>query len=250
MKYSHPKPNVKLTKVERSALLQEHFDYCCRQAINDAGSLNRKVPREAFRELHNRIGLMLLEEAKRLSMDAGPIRDFLNANPLPDGMRTLLPDDYRVFALTLNSLKQWIAKESAATDCYLLGAQARKECKALASLCVLSGNDITGQEVELHHPVRDGRPPIPVTKEVHAKLEGQTKMAVGSDPVSDKFRAVRREMNTSWVMIRLGCQALLERVPEKTPRIRQAKSVARRICRETGLSEQQALDWLDENVEE
>jgi hypothetical protein len=50
MKYAHPKPKTKLTKDERSALLQEYFDYCRRQAIRDAGSLNRKVPREAFRE--------------------------------------------------------------------------------------------------------------------------------------------------------------------------------------------------------
>lgn len=247
MKYAHPKPKTKLTKAERSALLQEYYDHCRREGIREVGSLKRKVPREAFRELHNRIGLLLLQEAEKLAAESGPIRDFLDANPLPNGMHTLLPDDYRVFALMLNSLKQWIAKESAATDCYLLGAGAREECRALAKCCVLSG--ITGQVVELHHPVRDGRPPVPLTKEAHAKLEGQTKMVVGSDPVNNKFRAVRKEMNTSWVMIRLGCQALLKRVPEETPRIGQAKSVARRICRETGLSEQQALDWLDENVE-
>jgi hypothetical protein len=202
------------------------------------------------RELHDRIGLLLLEEAKRSAAEAGPIRDFLDANPLPDGMRAILPDDYRVFALVLNSLKQWIAKESLATDRYLLGARAREECKVLATCCVLSGNDITGQHVELHHPVRDGRPPIPLTKEAHAKLEGQTKKAGGDDPIGEKFKAVRSEMNTSWVLIRLGCQALLNQVPQDTPRVGQAKSIARRICRETGLSEQEALAWLDENVAE
>lgn len=247
MKYVHPKPGVKPTKEERDALLREYFALCRQQAAQDAGALNRKMPREAFRDVHERIGLLLLEEAKRLANEAGPVQDFLEANPLPQGMQKFLPDSYRVFSLVLNSLKQWTVKEVAATDRYLLGARAREECRAMATCCLLTGNDLKGQHVELHHPVRDGRPPIPVTKEAHAKLEGQSKVSE-NDPVGQKLREVRRKLNRSWVFIRLGCQALLNQVAHDAPRARAARSMVRRICRETGFSEREILIWLDGNV--
>lgn len=248
MKYAHPKPSVKPAKEERSALLKEYFDLCRHQAAQDAGALNRKVPREAFRDLHERVGLLLLDEAKKLATEAGPIRDFLDVNPLPERMRRFLPDEYRAFSLVLNSLKQWTVKEVATTDRYLLGARAREECKAAASFCVLSGADLRGQHVELHHTVRDGRPPIPLTKEAHSKLEDQVKPSEG-DPVGEKLRAARSKLNRPWVFIRLGCQALLNQAVHDTAKAPAAKSVARRICRDTGLSEREILAWLDEHVE-
>jgi hypothetical protein len=58
---------------------------------------DRKVPREVFSELHDRLGTMLLEEAKRLAGQEGPVRDFLNANPLPERLKQYLPGEYRSF---------------------------------------------------------------------------------------------------------------------------------------------------------
>jgi hypothetical protein len=67
------------------------------------------------------------------------------------------------------------------------------------------------------------------------------------DPVGEKLRDVRRKLNRSWVFIRLGRQALLNQTAQDTPRAPAAKSLVRRICRETELSERQILT-TDENV--
>jgi hypothetical protein len=66
------------------------------------------------------LGEILLTESEKLAEAAGPVRNFLDANPLPPGMVERLPDNFRVFCLALNSLKQWIAAEQSATDRYLL----------------------------------------------------------------------------------------------------------------------------------
>jgi hypothetical protein len=38
--------------------------------------------------------------------------------------------------------------------------------------CLITGSAL-GQDSELHDPVRDGRPPIPLSKKGHASIEGQ-----------------------------------------------------------------------------
>ena len=75
------------------------------------------------------------------------MRDFLADNPLPDGMAPLLPDSFRAFCLALNSLKQWVAKEQAATDRYLLGGVSRQLSDASAT-CLVTGEAL-GADAEL-----------------------------------------------------------------------------------------------------
>src|SRR5437870_7495235 len=122
MSYQHPKPGVKLSKQERTELLKDYYAFCAEQFSKDAKALNRKVPREAFRGFHDRVGLLLLEEAKQLAAHNGIMRNFLDANPLPERMKAYLPDDYRIFCLLLNSLRQWSMKELAQTDKYVIGS--------------------------------------------------------------------------------------------------------------------------------
>ena len=50
-----------------------------------------------------------------------------------------------------------MAAEQAATDRYLLGGKAGKDCRAAATTCVVTAKSLDGGKVELH-PVRDGRP--------------------------------------------------------------------------------------------
>jgi hypothetical protein len=102
--------------------------------------------------------------------------------------------------------------------------------------------------IELHNQVRGGRLPVPLINEAHSELDGQTKIS-DDDLVGGKLKDVRKALNCSWVVIRLACEALLNKVPQDTPRLPFAKSIVRRIRRETGFSEQQILDWINRNVE-
>jgi hypothetical protein len=173
MQYQRPQPAARLNKRERQALLEAYYQECSQLAEKELDALNRKLPRETFATTLDTIGALLLREAATLVSGPGPVREFLDSNPLPASLQGRLPDEFRAFCLLLNAVKQWVASEQAATDRYLLGGEARKECRAAASCCAVSGVGFKGATVELHHPVRDGRPPIPLTKAAHASLEGQ-----------------------------------------------------------------------------
>jgi len=73
-----------------------------------------------------------------------------------------------------------VAAEQSATDRYLFGGASRKLCRAAADSCLVSGDHL-GPDCELHHPVRDGRPAIPLSKHGHGLIEGQIS-SEGDDP--------------------------------------------------------------------
>ena len=243
MQYTRPKPDSKLTKQERAALLKSYFDFYAELVRRDPNALIRKAPRTAFSELNNKIGGLLLQAAKNLASQDGPVRDFLDQNPLPLALRQHLTDEYRIFCLALNSLKQWNAAEQAATDRFLLGAQVREEAVEVLTKCIVTGSDLTQGDFEFHHPVRDGRPAIPITKEAHARIEGQTK-AVASDETGSKLMPVRKKLNCSWKSIHLGCDALTRGEPNTDKRTGAAKSIVRRIMKDTGLTLEQVSGWM------
>ena len=121
----------------------------------------------------NDIGVMLNEYAIKMADEEGPVKEFLTSNPLPPNMEKLLPDDFRVFSLLINALKQWVVSESASTDRFLLGGNARQICRKAVNKCIVTGGEL-GDKPELHHPLRDGRPPILISKEGHDLIESQT----------------------------------------------------------------------------
>jgi hypothetical protein len=129
----------------------------------DSSVLNRKVPRKAFAELIKEVGGLLTERSAALSASPGPVREFLDRNPVPGKIAEFLPDSHRAFCLGLNALKQWVVAEQAAMDRYLLGADARKLCREAFDHCLVTAEEFT-IDVELHHPIRDGRPPIPLRR--------------------------------------------------------------------------------------
>lgn len=106
MPYIRPQPKLKLTVPERQRLLQVYYQEYRELAQQDPSALNRKVPREALAALLNEIGGLVLRGAAALAADTGTIRRFLDENPLPPSLRDRLPDDFRVFCLILNALKQ------------------------------------------------------------------------------------------------------------------------------------------------
>jgi hypothetical protein len=173
MPYTRPKNPHLLTRDQKLSLLKEYANACEARAETDPVTLSRKVPREAFAETLDTVGELLLEKAAKLAAEPGPVREFLDRYPVPGGFAEFLPDEFRVFCLSLNALKQWVSAEQAATDRYLLGGQARELCREAFDHCLVTGGHL-GSDAELHHPIRDGRPPIPLSKKGHQLLEGQT----------------------------------------------------------------------------
>jgi hypothetical protein len=247
MSFQRPKPVRCLDKTERSALLQSYFDHYYDVAVHNIKALNQKIPREAFDDLLDGIGCILLSHAKATAGAPGPIGKFVEDNPLPKPLEGLLPDDFRIFCLALNALKQWVAAEQAATDQYLLGRKARQECREMATTCVVTGQPLDSKR-ELHHPVRDGRPPIPLSKDGHDQLEGQAG-SHETDSLHAKILAVRNRSNRSWAHLRKGCLDLLgkEAKHSTTSVAASSRAFVRKVSKETGLTYEQILAWLDEN---
>jgi len=129
--------NRPLSKQEKLRLLTEYAAHYRDAVVKDDTALNLKIQRDAFTDLLDRVGMLIADESARLATAPGPVSEFLGANPLPEGMAPLLPVSFRAFCLALNSLKQWVAKEQAATGRYLLGG-CRANCVAMPRPRVLS----------------------------------------------------------------------------------------------------------------
>lgn len=246
MPFQRPQPSRSLSKEERINLLRNYLNHYREAAKQDPTVLNRKVTRTAFEGLLDLIGSLLLEHSAKFASQPGPVSDFLAENPLPEPLRGLLPDQFRAYCLALNALKQWIATEQAATDKYLLGGRARQKCRTAATTCVITGESLDAGAAELHHPVRDGRPPVVMSKKGHDRLEGQSALPEG-DETWLKIKAIKRESNRSWVHLRKGCLDILGmEVTHSTTSVgASSKSFVRKVAKETGLSPRQILAWLD-----
>lgn len=241
-----------LTPEQKEVLLREYIQYY--EGLAKEGRLdllNQKLPRSAVSGILDTIGSLLKSESHKLAQSSEEVRDFLAANPLPGEMAELLPDDFRVFALVLNSLKQWVMAESAYCDRYLMGGTVRKNCRKAIDHCLVTGEPLDGA-IELHHPVRDGRPPIPLSKGGHALIEGQ--VAGGADGTIDevpeeesdweKLKQIRKQRNQSWAQLREGLMAI--KTGSMTCRSN-AKSFANKVIREMGMSPDNVLDLLNEH---
>lgn len=245
MPYERPVNATALSKEQKLSLLKDYVKHYEIEAALDRSVLNRKVRREEFDPLLDRIGELLLQESKRLADEPGPVHDFLEANPLPATMEKLLPRDFRVFCLALNALKQWVAAEQSATDGYLLGRRGRDLCRSAASKCIVTGEPL-GADIELHHPVRDGRPPLALSARGHDTVDGQLS-ARSEDPVEASLIALNRAGNRSWAMLRRGCLELLGTPAPSTSRASAAgaRSFARKAAEVSNLSYAEILSWLD-----
>lgn len=245
MAYRRPRNPRSLSKREKLELIREYVKHYGGLAEVDPASLNRKLPREAFAQLLDKIGELLITESARLAKTRGPVRNFLTANPLPAGMSDLLPNGFRSFCLALNSLKQWVAAEQLATDRYVMGGISRQLCREAIENCLVTGQ-VLSNDAELHHPVRDGRPPILLSKAGHQRIEAQLSKSE-SDPIETALRQVREERNQSWLQLRRGCSELLGETVLSSSKntAANARAFARKAVRTTGLSLQEIVAWLD-----
>jgi hypothetical protein len=232
-----------LDKSQKIKLLEEYNKYYENlKNLQGIERLNIKIPREMFNDVLDKIGTILVEEANELSKE-GSVKDFLNDNPLPENMAKLLPYDFRAFCLLLNALKQWVAAESLATDRYLLGGTARTTLREATTKCIIINETLT-KDAELHHPMRDGRPPILISKKGHNFIENQQGVSDDGniDPIWQKMKSLKKEKHGSWELLREGCNAILD----STKNCRtNAKSFTNTILRETKLNAKEIIELLD-----
>jgi hypothetical protein len=246
MPYARPELANPIPKAEKDVLLSEYLKYYEELATSDRSKLNQKLPNATFSDVLDKIGKLLVAESARLAKEPGPCRLFLEHNPVPAGLATFLPDSVRAFCLLLNALKQWANKEQIAMDGYLFGRNARQLFRSIAGHCMLTG-DALDSAAELHHPVRDGRPPLLLSKKGHAQIEGQTSGTDVPDPIAAILIPLRREKNLSWAHLRRGCLDLSGQQPDSSSRGMKssARSYARRASEETGLSYAEIVAWMD-----
>lgn len=211
--------------LDKKTLLSEYVNFY-QNLVEKKGLevLNTKMPREYVEHILDEIGEVLLKNAKKLSQEDEKITTFLKENPLPPMLKNYLPDDFRVFSLLLNALKQWVSKESAYTDKFLLGGYARKFCKDATTKCLVTGEEID-EDGELHHVMRDGRPPILLSKRGHDKLEHKKE----GNPTLDKIKPILQEKHSSWQLLAEGLEFKLgKRADART----NAKSIANKVLQE------------------
>ena len=248
MKYQRPKSGTRLTKHEKVELMRDYVEFYKKQYAADVSDLNRKLPREAFANILDAVGSLLLEATAQLVTTQGLVSKFLKDNPLPPSMSNKLPLDTRAFCLALNALKQWVSAEQSAMDRLILGGAAREICRDISPNCIVTGQPLDKKTLNLHHPVRDGRPPLPLSKEGHDIIEHQNS-SVGNDPVEKVLLELKHKGNHSWIQLRRGCLDLLGRdVIHSTKPVKAiSRAFARKAKNATGLNYDQLLNWLDNN---
>lgn len=244
-RYERPRNCRSITKTEKLALLKEYASEYEALAKADPSALNRKMAREAFSEVLDAVGVLLAEKSATLAASPGPVREFMDSNPVPGEMAPLLPDSLRAFCLGLNSLKQWVVAEQAAMDRYLLGGRARELCREAFDHCLVTGDKFAA-DVELHHPIRDGRPPIPLSKTGHSLIEGQT-ANTSDDPMEQVLVELRQKKNRSWKHLRRGCLDLLGRPEpwESKKSATDARAFAKAAVAASGADYDTILAWLE-----
>jgi len=247
MAYKRYKCETSLSKQEKVNLMAEYIDYY-ESLIKDKGLdiLNIKIPREVFHCVLDNIGTIVNEQAIKMANEDGPVRDFIKANPLPPHLQELLPNEFRVFALLLNSLKQWVSAESAATDRFLLGGTAKDTCRSAVDKCILTGDEL-GKDTELHHPLRDGRPPILLSKKGHKLIEQNNQKSITENIENDELWnliiQLRKNSKMSWVQLKEGCIAIITGSRDCRSG---AKSFANKVIKETNLSAKDLIEMLKE----
>jgi len=250
MPYIRPINPNPVSSDEKPQLISEHVAYYRKIAqlaaeLGDYSKLNVKLPKAAAEAFLSDVGT-LLNQAAFKAAETGEVKDFLDRNPLPDSMKKHLPDEFRAFCLLLNSLKQWVSAESLATDRYLLGGTVRSKLRDASSNCMITGSLL--DKVELHHAVRDGRPPIPLSPEGHRQVE-ESNAGTSDDSQMQSLRELKAERTWSWKMLRDGCMSQLgEDITSRSKNaLGNARTFAKKAKERTGLSFEQLLESLDEN---
>jgi len=223
----------------------EHYT----QIVNDSPAmLNQKLPRKIFEKVLNEVGVLLNLKAVELAETDERMIAFLRRNPVPPCLGSELTPEIRSFALLLNALSQWCTAEKLAFDRFLFSGDVRKQLKKLALTCPVSPDDFEVGKIELHHPVRDGRPPLPLSKKGHEKIEGLIEPEENDEDGKKLFAHHKTSTRRySWRSLRLGCLSELgrEAYDKSVSRHRTARGNVSFVKRGTGISVESLLSILD-----
>lgn len=246
--YQRPSAS-KIEGEARRKALAEYLDHYTKLAATDLSLLNQKLPKSAFATLLDRVGALLLAEAKRMSVEDPVVTTFLNRNPVPECLGSALTPEVRTFCLALQALSQWTTAEKLAMDRFVFSGRVRSEIRAAAKGCPILPDGFDTKKIELHHPVRDGRPPIPLSKRGHEKIEGVMRPDEG-DADGQRLFGYKIESKSSWVRIRLGCLIALDQIDLTEGQFAQgyvtdSKMRFRKAMEATGLSAERILDLLN-----
>lgn len=215
--------------------------------------LSVKLDRSIVAQFQDLIGGLIQQEARRLAMpgsldtDAQQVQLFLTEHPLPAGLAAHLPDEYRIYSLLLNVVKQFISREQPHTDSHVFGNSYKKQAKQAFAHCLVSGEKL-GADVEWHHVLRDGRPPIPLTKIGHQRVDRSARERIlGGDKVYEVLRKVKKGRNVSWKQLRNACEHSIASGKGNTAWRRDAQ----KALQDASLphDDQAILDWLNEHGE-
>lgn len=208
-----------LSADDRTILLSNYFEYYSNTYNSIKGEkgegfalelLNVKMPNTILNYAINQIANEFQKQLNDLVLNSD-VQLFLQENPLPEPLTNLLPPEVRIYSLLMNSLKNWVSAEQPYTDKYLLGGNARKRCRTAAVNCIVTNTELAFGEIELHHIIRDGSPPIPLSKEGHRIVEKyrEDKLTSGLSEKYPELTKEKKKRKASWVMLRNGCNSLI-----------------------------------------
>lgn len=246
--YQRYKATQKFEGDNRRKALQAYISHYAGIATTSPDLMNQKLPRNTFGRVLDEIGELLQRRAKELAASDPGMIEFLEKNAVPPCLGDELTREVRAFSLLLNSLKQWTAAEQSAMDRFLISGGVREELRDLAENCPIAPESFVKRKLELHHPVRDGRPPIPLSKQGHETIEGI--VAIDPNDQAAKQLVAHRKKSPrsySWRSLRFGClMELCQSTYDKTiSRHRTARSVLAWVKNSTSLSTEAILDILE-----
>ncbi len=249
-----PSPPKPWPASDRDRMAREYVAHYETLAEKGLTELAPKLSRNAFDHFLSGVGQILVEESARLVSSDSELKRFLERNPLPPCIKGQLANEFRAYALLLHALNQWVVVRKLEIDCALVGGSpkiARNRLRRSATVCMVAKTPLAKVRVELHHPVRDGRPPIPLSPEGHKRVDGV--MVLDEDDHHGRSIVSLRNQGKlgSWIALRTG--AVLEQgagvdfAGRKNPKsfAYHCKLVARRAMSTTGFTAAELLSWLD-----
>jgi hypothetical protein len=254
MSFEPPKPAAKLTPNEKDEFLAAYLAYYADAAKTNPTELRRKIPRSVFQPLLDQIGEVVAGMAKEIADKNVPsehgkkVRQFLVENPIPGEIGKHLTSEMRAYAVLIRALHQWVVSQSLAIDRWIIAGDARKTLRLSSPKCIVTGDSFGQNTIELHHPMRDGRPPLPVSRKGHQVADD---VFAPEDELGKALVSTRRKCRRSWRLIWQGCLVELGEPVDFSEygrnREKSAGTAARWFARETKLSFSEIKAWIDEN---
>lgn len=257
MPFTPPKPSSKIPVAEKEQVLRTYIEYYRQAAKNAPESLRVKLKRSHLQPFLDEIGEHLARLASEIGGKNVPeshhgkaVRKFLEDNPIPGDMGKYLTLELRAYALLVHGLHQWAVGQSLTADRWVISGNARDTLRACTDRCVVTDEPFGDNLIELHHPGRDGRPPIPVSEKGHKIADDVF------DPQDEKGKmlvAVRRRLRFGWRVIWQGCLVELGETVDlsgyKNPKGRRSAVAtrARRFSKESSTTIEEIRKWIEEN---